>query len=72
MFVIRKVFLLAIFLLMTMSITGCFNQPEVDSFGNEKKAGTVGTTSEDGLKLINTHKPEYTSQHKSQYTTEPQ
>jgi len=55
-----------------MSITGCFNQPEVDSFGNEKKAGTVGTTSEDGLKLINTHKPEYTSQHKSQYTTEPQ
>ena len=72
MFVIRKVFLLALFVLITVSFTGCFEQLELDPFGKEKKVEAVESTSEDGLKLINTHEQEYTSEHASQFSSEPQ
>ena len=72
MSVIRKGFLLAVFVLMSISFSGCFEQLELDPFGKEKKVEAAKSTSEGGLKLINTHEQEYPSQHKSQFSNKPQ
>ena len=72
MSVTRKVFLLVVFILMSLSFSGCLSQKEADPFGKSENTKALDAVTEGGLELRNVHVQEYTNEQKSQYSNVPQ
>jgi hypothetical protein len=68
----KNILLFGVSVFSLLTLSGCTGVSGVDSFGEEKSRKKEHSLSSDqGLKLLNTHEQEFSSEYKSEFSNEP-